>query len=83
VPTAGLAAFRLAEGAIANSAEVVAARNRLLAGLEEDGYALANVGDPIADADDEALALDVTFKVNAGPQGGYRRDLHRGIAGRQ
>jgi translocation and assembly module TamA len=68
VPGVGLAAFGLSEGAVANSAEVIAARDRLLMALQEDGYALATVGDPVAYADDAALALDVSFKVDAGRQ---------------
>lgn len=68
VPQAAKDALMLVPGAPALAADVVAAQARLLTALQEDGYALAEVPDPIATADDEAHVLDVVFRVETGPQ---------------
>jgi translocation and assembly module TamA len=47
---------------------VLDAQNRLLAALQEDGYALAKVESPDATADDQAHTIDVTYRVETGAQ---------------
>ena len=68
VPPAAEMAFGLMPGQPAVAASVLAARERLLAALQEDGYALATVSEPIAYADDPAMVLDIEFSVETGPQ---------------
>jgi translocation and assembly module TamA len=68
VPEAARAKLDLAPGAPAVAADVLAARERLLNALRDEGYALAKVGQPIAVLDAAADALDVTFEVTSGPQ---------------
>jgi translocation and assembly module TamA len=68
VPPAAQTAFRLSPGEPAIAANVLAARERLLTALQEDGYALATVSEPIAYADDQAMVLDLEFRVETGPQ---------------
>ncbi len=68
VPPAAQMAFGLTPGQPAIAANVLAARERLLAALQEDGYALATVSEPIAYADDQAMVLDIEFRVETGPQ---------------
>ncbi len=58
----------IAPGEPAIAGNVLAAGTRLLTTLEEHGYALAKVDTPIAAADDNAHALDVSFRVDAGPK---------------
>jgi len=60
------AAFALESGAPAVAAAVLAAGQRLLDALEEEGHAFAKVDDPIAYLDAHDPVLDVTFKVTAG-----------------
>ncbi|HEY5019999.1 MAG TPA: BamA/TamA family outer membrane protein [Steroidobacteraceae bacterium] len=60
-------AMKLASGAPAVAAEVLAARERLLNTLQEEGHALAKVDEPIAYEDQNDPVLDVGFKVDAGP----------------
>jgi len=68
VPADARAALKLSPGQPAIAADIVAGGARLLNALQEQGHALADVGKPIAYADDEAHAIDVTFKVEAGPR---------------
>jgi translocation and assembly module TamA len=68
IPPAARTAFGLMPGAPAIAANVLAARDRLLTALQEDGYALATVSEPIAYADDQAMVLDIEFRVETGPQ---------------
>ncbi|HEX4269843.1 MAG TPA: BamA/TamA family outer membrane protein [Rhizomicrobium sp.] len=68
VPERDRAAVGLNSGDAAVAAVVLDARARLLAALEEDGYALAKVDGPDATADDKARTVDVTYKVTSGPQ---------------
>ena len=67
VPEAAKTRFALEPGAPAVASEVLAARERLLTALREEGYALATVGEPVAILDPEARNLDVTFTVDTGP----------------
>jgi translocation and assembly module TamA len=58
----------LAPGQPAIASEVLAARDRLLTALQEDGHALAKIDEPDAIADLGQHALDVTFTVSEGPR---------------
>jgi translocation and assembly module TamA len=60
-------AMKLDSGAPAVAAEVLAARERLLSTLQEEGYALAKVDDPVAYEDKNDPVLDVDFRVDTGP----------------
>ena len=68
IPPAAEAVIRLSPGDPAIAGNVAAARDRLLTALQEDGYALATVSEPIAYADDQAAVLDLQFQVQTGPQ---------------
>lgn len=61
-------AMNLAAGVPAVAADVLAARDRLITALGEEGHALAKVAEPVAYEDPSDAALDVEFKVDAGPQ---------------
>jgi translocation and assembly module TamA len=68
VPERERAALGLRSGDAAIAGVVLDARTRLLAALEEDGYALAAVDGPDATADDKDRTIDVIYKVKSGPQ---------------
>ena len=68
IPPAAEQMFGLSPGQPAIGANVAAARDRLLTALQEDGYALATVSEPIAYADDQAAAIDIQLGVETGPQ---------------
>ena len=68
VPAKVRAQLGLKPGQPAVAADVFAARQRLLTALQEDGYALAKVAEPVAVEHPDANALDVTFKVTTGPR---------------
>src|SRR6185503_17034177 len=68
VPPMAAAALMLSPGEPAIAANVAAARERVQTALQEEGYPLAAVSEPIAFADDEAQAIDVQFQVQTGPQ---------------
>ncbi len=68
VPPEGRAALKLEPGAPAIAADVLAAQGRVLDALRKSGYALAKVDAPVAMLDPAAQVLDVSYKVNAGPQ---------------
>jgi translocation and assembly module TamA len=61
-------ALGVAEGQPAIASKVVAGTTRLLTALQEQGYALATVSEPIASEDDKAHVLDVSISVDAGPR---------------
>jgi translocation and assembly module TamA len=61
-------ALGLRSGQPAVAADVLDGQARLLAALQEDGYAFAKVDAPIATLDDDAHALDLAFKVDTGPR---------------
>ena len=67
VNEAARAAFGLQSGAPAVASQVLAAGQRLLDTLQEQGHAFAKVDDPIAYEDASEPLLDVSFKVDAGP----------------
>lgn len=66
LPESDRKALGLNTGDVAAAGRVLDARTRLLATLQEDGYALATVSDPQAVADDKAHTIDVTYTVNTG-----------------
>jgi translocation and assembly module TamA len=68
VPQDARAALGVAPGAPALAAEVLAGQGRLLDALRSRGYALAKVDTPVATLDPAAQALDVSYKVDPGPQ---------------
>jgi translocation and assembly module TamA len=68
ISPAARSAMQLESGAPAVAANVLAARERLLNTLEEEGHALAKVDEPIAYEDRSEPVLDLEFKVEAGPQ---------------
>ncbi|HWA91402.1 MAG TPA: autotransporter assembly complex family protein [Rhizomicrobium sp.] len=66
LPAGARDALKLAPGQPAVASDVLDAQARLLAALQEDGYAFAKVDKPVALLDDEAKALDVSFKIETG-----------------
>jgi translocation and assembly module TamA len=60
------AAFALKSGAPAVAADVIAAGERLLNALQEEGHAFAKVDDPIAYQKPQDKVLDVSFKATPG-----------------
>lgn len=60
-------AMQLESGAPALAADVLAAHDRLLNALQEEGHALAKVNEPVAYEDQHEPVLDVVMKVDAGP----------------
>jgi len=68
VPADARAALKLSPGDPAVATDILAGGARLLTALQEDGHALAELGKPVAYADDSAHAIDVTFTVSAGPR---------------
>lgn len=81
LPDKDRAALALGTGDPAIAAAVLDARLRLLTALQEDGYALAVVDQPIAFADDERHVLNLTFKVNAGRQVDIGAIAFKGLKG--
>ena len=68
VPPDARAKLRLASGQPALAAEVLAARDRLLTAIREDGYPLAKVDLPPATLRPADNTLDVEFVAAAGPR---------------
>lgn len=68
IPSAAAMAFGLSPGEPAVGTTVAAARARLLTALQEEGYALATVSEPVAYADDQAAVLDIEFRLETGPR---------------
>jgi translocation and assembly module TamA len=68
VPQAAQDALGLKPGQPALAADVLAARDRVLDSLRNDGFALAKVEEPVAILHPDQEALDVTFPVSAGPR---------------
>ncbi len=66
IPAVAAGAFVLKSGAPAVAATVLASGARLLASLEEHGYAFAKVPPPAAYEDQNEPVLDVVFRVDAG-----------------
>jgi translocation and assembly module TamA len=68
VPPADRGALGLRSGDPAIARTILDAGPRLVAALQEDGYALAKVDEPGVTADDKAHTIDVVYKVSAGRQ---------------
>jgi translocation and assembly module TamA len=68
MPENAYAKLGIVSGDPAVAADVLKAQERLLSALQEDGYALATVGAPVAYEDPASQVLDVSFKVHAGPR---------------
>jgi translocation and assembly module TamA len=68
VPNTARAAFTLKPGAPAVAADVIAAREKLLASLRGSGHALAKVADPVATLHPGRATLDIAIAVQAGPR---------------
>jgi translocation and assembly module TamA len=68
IPEVAAGAFTLKAGDPAVAIEVLGAGSRLLTALQEHGYAFAKVDPPVAYEDQTQPLLDVTFRVDAGPQ---------------
>ncbi|HEY1724340.1 MAG TPA: BamA/TamA family outer membrane protein [Steroidobacteraceae bacterium] len=60
-------AFALQSGAPAIAADVLAAGQRLLEAVEEEGHAYAKLDEPVAYQDASEPALDVSFTITPGP----------------
>ena len=58
----------VAAGDPAIAANVLKGQERLLTGLQEEGYAFATVSPPVAYEDPAAQVLDVTYRVSVGPR---------------
>ncbi len=61
-------ALKLKPGDPAIAADVLAAQNRMLQALREDGHALAKVDTPVAVLVPPATGLDVSYNVQPGPR---------------
>ena len=68
IPDAAREKLDLKPGAPAIASDVLAARERLLNAMRDQGYALAEVSEPVAMLDPGADALDVTFQAKSGPR---------------
>jgi translocation and assembly module TamA len=66
VPISAQSVLSLHSGDNAVAADVLAGRDRVLAALLEDGYALAKIDAPVVRVDDQARVLDVTYPVDTG-----------------
>jgi len=68
LPEAARDALPLKPGAPALAADVLAARDKLLATLRGSGHALAKVADPVATVRPATHELDISMQVDAGPR---------------
>lgn len=68
VPASAQAALKLKSGQPAVASDVLAAGDRLLAALKDNGHALAKVAAPVATLHVATRTLDVSFAVDAGPR---------------
>ncbi len=68
VPEEARSKLDLKPGAPAVASDVLAARERLLNALRDEGYALAKVAEPAAFLEPDADKLDVTYKAETGPR---------------
>lgn len=58
----------VAAGDPAVAGDVLNGQAALLSALQEHGYAFANVAEPVAFADDAANAVDISYRLKAGPR---------------
>lgn len=68
LPEAATEKLRLSPGAPAVAADVLAARERLLDALLDEGHALAKVEEPVAIIRDDENTLDVAYPAAPGPR---------------
>ena len=68
LPPSAQAKFMMRTGDPAVASDVLAAGTRVLAALEEEGYAFAKVDPPVAYEDKTEPVLDVTLHVETGPK---------------
>ncbi len=68
VPAHARDALRLRPGDPAVASDVLAARDRVLAALQEDGHALAKVAPPVAILHPDAHTLSIDYAVDEGPR---------------
>lgn len=68
VPKADRSALDVKSGDPVIASTILDARGKLLTALREDGYALAKVEAPVAVADNHRHTVDLTYKVETGPQ---------------
>ncbi|MFI4889193.1 MAG: autotransporter assembly complex family protein [Steroidobacterales bacterium] len=68
LPPSAQTKFTLKTGDPAVASNVLAAGARVLAALEDEGYAFARVDPPVAYEDQTEPVLDVTFHVETGPK---------------
>lgn len=61
-------ALGVSAGQPAIASAVLAGTTRLLTALQENGYALAKVREPVATEDDRTHVLDVSVSIDAGPR---------------
>lgn len=61
-------ALNLKSGDVALADEALAARERLLNELREQGHALAKVDEPVATLREESDSVDILFRVESGPK---------------
>lgn len=64
----GRGALKLKTGDVALADEVLAARERLLHELREQGHALAKVDEPVATLREDSDSVDILFRVDSGPK---------------
>lgn len=79
VPEAARRALNLRTRDPAVADTVLDARVRMREALQEDGYALVDVEEPIAFADDERHLINVTYKVRAGRRANIGSIRFRGL----
>jgi translocation and assembly module TamA len=79
IPQAAQKALNLKQGAPAIAADVLAAGDRLLSALQDDGYAFAKVDPPVAYEDPSNRVLDVTFHAVPGARVQIGRIQIRGL----
>jgi translocation and assembly module TamA len=79
IPTAAKDEIRLEPGDPAVAADIIAAQGRILASLQEQSYALAQVPTPIARVDDTAHLLNIVFNVTTGPKVDVGRIAFEGL----
>jgi translocation and assembly module TamA len=68
VPPQAYAWLKLKAGDLAQAADLLAARGRLLNALREQGYAQAKVDEPIATLLESTDTVDILFQANSGPK---------------
>lgn len=81
VPESAAETLKLPAGDPAMASEIVAAQARLLTALQEQGYAFADVHQPIAYPHDDTQRLDIVFEVVTGPKLNIGKITFKGLEG--